>query len=83
MNNILMYSKPGCHYCELAKRYLATKNMAYEEVQLGKDITREEFVATFPDVKSVPFFVINGEKVKSYDELCERYNQPDRSFLAE
>jgi glutaredoxin len=49
--------------------------MEYEERVIGVDIERDSFLAEFPEVKTVPFLIIDGEKVYGYEPLRERYEQ--------
>ena len=73
----IVYSKPDCRYCVLAKAYLINKGINYTENIIGVDITREEFVEMFPDVKTVPFMIIEGQKVYGYGKLLELNNEKD------
>lgn len=83
MSKVIIYTKDNCPYCVQAKNLFSTKDQAYEEMKIGVDLTREEFISIFPDVKSVPFIIIDGEKVGGYDRLVEYYNRPEQHFLAE
>lgn len=83
MSNILVYTKDNCPFCDQAKTLLRMKDQRFQEMKIGLDITREEFVDIFPDVRTVPFIIINGEQVGGYDRLVEYYNRPDQQFLAE
>jgi len=57
-----VYSQPNCPACMVLKSKLFSKNIPYEEIIIGKDITKEEFFAKYPDVRSVPFVVdTNGQ----------------------
>ena len=80
--NVVVYTKDNCSYCILAKQYLQIKGIHYEEVKLGTDITREEFMGIFPEVKTMPFIIIDGEKVGGYDKLQEWASRPNQQFLA-
>jgi glutaredoxin len=81
--SILIYSIPGCGYCDRAKMLMASKQMNYEEVIVGKDILREEFLTTFPGQKKVPLIIIDGVKIGGYSELVEYYNREPKQFLTE
>lgn len=71
MSDIIVYSKPDCPYCVRAKAVLEQKQLAFTEVQLGKDMLREDFMSLFPDVRSVPLIVIDGVKIGGYSNLVE------------
>lgn len=82
MSSILVYSKDQCPYCVKAKALLEMKQKDYTEIKIGVDMLREDFMATFPEVRTVPFIIIDGVKVGGYDKLVEWFdNQP--KFLAE
>lgn len=84
MSNVLIYTKDNCPYCDQAKNLLRAKGQTYKETNIGKDITREEFMSTFPGVMTAPFIIINGERVGGYDDLTEWYNgNGQREFLSE
>jgi glutaredoxin len=78
MNNnpwIIVYSKDACPYCDKAKALLEKKGHEYTEIKIGQDIMREEFIFTFPGVKTVPFIIINGEHIGGYDRLTEWFSK--------
>lgn len=81
--NIIIYTKDNCPFCVQAKNLFTNKGQQYTEMKIGVDLTREDFMGIFPDVRTVPFIIINGEKVGGYDKLIEWYDRPERSFLAE
>jgi len=53
----ILYTMDGCKYCVLAKELLERMDIDYDEVKLGRDISKEEVkkkldkeVVTFPQV---------------------------------
>ena len=56
--NIIVYSKPNCPACVSLKAELAKENKEYEEIIVGVDITREEFLRRFPYVRSMPYMTM-------------------------
>lgn len=80
--HIVLYTKDNCSYCVMAKQYLQSKGLKYNEMKLGIDLTREEFVSLFPEVKTMPFIIVDGEKVGGYDRLQEWASRPEQQFLA-
>ena len=73
MSNIV-YSKPQCPFCDKAKHLLTSKGYQYIEIVLEKDMLREDFIATFPDQKTVPLIIMNGVKYNGYDRLKEYFD---------
>ena len=37
MNKITVYSKPNCHSCEFAKKYLKDKGVEFKEINVFED----------------------------------------------
>ena len=70
----IIYTKEACPYCDMAKNLMKKNGNSFTEIKLGTDITREEFVFTFPGVKTAPFIIIDGEHIGGYDKLTEWYN---------
>ena len=54
-----VYTKDNCPACTQLKRQLTEAGEYFNEVQIGKDITREDFIAKFPNVRTVPYVVNN------------------------
>lgn len=79
--NVLIYTKKDCSFCVKAKSLLNLKNIPYREAVIGEDILREDFIATFPNVKTVPYIIIDGVQVGGYEQLRE-YLENRPQFLA-
>lgn len=58
---ITVYTKDNCPACVTLKATLKQEGKPFTEVNIGKDITREDFMSKFPTVRSVPFTVVEGE----------------------
>jgi glutaredoxin 3 len=68
MNKV--YSKDNCPYCVKAKNLLKARGIEFTEIKIGVDITRDEFLATFPNASTVPQIILEGEHVGGYDNLA-------------
>lgn len=66
---IIIWGKPQCPFCERAKTLLDSRGIAYEYKQLGVDFEREDILAEFPQARTFPQIVINGQKIGGYDQL--------------
>ena len=64
-----VYGREGCNYCTLAQMLLDQKQIPYNYIQLGVDITLPEFQDKFPGQKTVPVVVAHGMKVGGYTDL--------------
>ena len=81
---IIIYTKENCPYCVKAKTLLKIKGLEFNEVYLGVDMQREDFIAMFPEQKTVPLIIIDGVKIGGYDKLTEWFdNGGGKQYLAE
>jgi glutaredoxin 3 len=72
MAKVEIYTKMGCPYCVRAKRLLADKGAAFEEI----DITmggpkRQEMLSRAPGHFTVPSIFIDGRHVGGSDDLAD------------
>lgn len=72
-NRVVLYSAAWCGYCKKAKTYLASKGIAYQEIDVG---TKDGLTAFANDGggKGVPLLVAGGQRIQgfspaAYDEL--------------
>jgi len=71
MTRILLYTTQFCGFCLAAKRLLAKKGLAFEEIDVGFDAEkRTEMVALSRGGRTVPQIFIQGRHVGGYDELA-------------
>ena len=62
-----IYSKTNCIFCDKAKMRLAKENPIIH--MLDKDYTRDDFFKKFPNARTFPQIIINGENIGGYDKL--------------
>ena len=70
---VIMYSKPGCKWCEAGKNLLTLHGIEFEAQVIGEHLTREEFKEQFPFQKTVPCFVINSKLFLCSFEQLQKY----------
>jgi glutaredoxin len=58
---IEVYSKENCPACVALKARLTKDGESFTEIMVGKDITREEFLEKFPQVRKMPHVVFINE----------------------
>jgi glutaredoxin len=58
---IVVYSKENCPACTTLKARLTKEGESFTEIMVGKDITREEFLEKFPQVRQMPHVVFINE----------------------
>ena len=69
-----IWGKPSCPYCERAKQMCKKFELDYIYHQLDEDFTREEFLEKFPDAKTFPQIIVNGEYVGGHDDFVKYKN---------
>jgi glutaredoxin len=66
---IQIYTKENCVACNNAKRMLNEKQLSFSEIVVGRDVTREEVRAKFPQAKMVPIILVDGVEVKEVEQF--------------
>lgn len=69
----IVWTKPGCPFCEMAKTFLNQRNISYEERNIGQGWTREQLLEAVPTAKTVPQIFIDGKYIGTYEELKNSY----------
>ena len=70
-----IYSKPSCGYCSLAKQLLEIQQLPFEYKQLGTNYSLQEFMELFPNARTFPMIVKDGECIGGYNNLVEYLKQ--------
>ncbi|RHX98221.1 hypothetical protein DYB25_006731 [Aphanomyces astaci] len=66
----IVYSKPQCKYCVLAKEALSNAKWSYRVLTVGVDITLRALCALVgADVTSVPQVFVRGQYIGGYNDL--------------
>lgn len=71
MNNVILWSKYHCPYCDQAKALLKQRGIPFEERKIGDGWTKEELLESLPSARTVPQIVINGNNIGGFSELKE------------
>jgi len=66
---LTIITKPQCPMCDQVKTLLNTNRITYDNVEIGKDITREEVLRKFPDAKVVPIIMLYDQRMGGIAEL--------------
>jgi thioredoxin reductase (NADPH) len=70
MPSILMYTRPGCPYCDRAKSLLASKGQTWTEVDIAVEPTRRAEMVERSGRSSVPQIWIGDRHVGGFDDLA-------------
>lgn len=65
---IKIYSTPSCQYCKVAKEFLTSHNVAYEDINVATDPVAREEMVTKSGQLGVPVFDIDGQIMVGYNE---------------
>lgn len=74
-----IYTKENCNYCDSLKKLLDVQKVSWLDIQIGRDISRDDFLKAFPEVKKVPL-VIDGDGDKligGYNDMVEVLKNAD------
>ena len=70
MAKVIVYSKTQCPYCDMAKKLLASRNVAFEEVRVDLDAQKLEEMMRLSNRRTVPQIFINDQSIGGYDDLA-------------
>jgi len=65
---IEIWGKRGCHYCNMAQSLSKQEGLEYIYYQLDDDYAREQLLEKFPDAKTFPQIVVDGNHIGGYME---------------
>jgi glutaredoxin 3 len=72
MASVTVYTTPFCGYCAAARRLLADKGVAFEEIDLFSEPERRaEMVGRARGARTVPQVFVDGTHVGGFSELHE------------
>ena len=70
MNEI--WSTASCSYCTKAKELMTQQGFTFKEIDALENA--EAFASKFPEAKTVPQIIFNGEHVGGYNGLVEAFD---------
>ena len=71
MKRVLMYSTGCCPFCVMAKRLLAQKGVAVDEIRVDEDQSRREKMMRITGRRTVPQIFVGETHVGGYDDLSD------------
>lgn len=71
-DTISLFTKKDCPHCAHAKQLLDAQGLAYEVIELNKDIT-EKSLQTITNATTVPQVYINGNHIGGADDLVKYF----------
>ena len=70
-----IYSKQNCSFCMQAKQLLEMEQLQFEYLTLGTHYSLQEFMELFPNARTLPMIVKDGECIGGYNNLVEYLKQ--------
>ncbi|WP_066059860.1 glutaredoxin family protein [Robertmurraya korlensis] len=67
MNNVILYTQPGCPPCEFTKNYLNEQKIPYQLKDIKKDPSARDELVKLGSF-STPTIVINGEVIIGFEQ---------------
>ena len=67
---VKVYSTPSCPWCTRAKNYLASKNIAYEEIDVAADRNAAAEMVQKSGQRGVPVIDFNGTVIVGFDQAA-------------
>ncbi len=68
MKNVVMYSTPTCHYCNLAKDFFDSHSIEYTVHNVSIDIEKRKEMMDKSGQMGVPVIYIGDDMVLGFDE---------------
>jgi len=65
---IKIYSTPACTYCKMAKEFLTSQNVPYEDIDVSVDAVARENMVEKSGQLGVPVFDIDGQIMVGYNQ---------------
>lgn len=74
MKKVVVYTTGYCPYCHAAKKFLASKNVPYEEIDVSDDDQmRAKLVKMTGGRETVPQIFADDKLIGGYDDLVAFY----------
>lgn len=67
MAHIKVYSTPTCPYCTMAKQYLSSKNVVFQNIDVSQDQNAAQEMVKKSGQMGVPVLDIDGQLVIGFD----------------
>jgi glutaredoxin 3 len=68
MKNVIIYSTPSCHFCNLAKEYFKSKGVEYTDHNVIGDIEKQKEMIQLSGQMGVPVIVIGESVVVGFNQ---------------
>jgi len=76
MKNVVIYSTPSCHFCQMAKDFFKSNNVAYTEYDVASNLEKRKEMISKSGQMGVPVIIID-------DKIIVGFNKPEISKALE
>lgn len=66
--SVRVYTKPSCVYCNMVKKYLESKNVRYDEIDVSMDIDATDEMVEKSGQRGVPVIDFDGSVIIGFDK---------------
>ncbi len=66
--NVKVYTTPSCPYCGMAKRYLDSKNIKYDSIDVSTDRNAAAEMVNISGQRGVPVIDFEGTIIVGFDK---------------
>ncbi len=66
--NVVIYSTPTCHFCQMTKEFFKENDVNYTEYNAAADPARRQEVVDLTGKLAVPVIVIDKEVIVGFDK---------------
>jgi len=66
--NITIYTTPTCPYCVMAKNYLRTKKIEFDDIDVSSDRNKAEEMVKISGQMGVPVILIDKKVIIGFDQ---------------
>lgn len=65
---VQIYTTDTCHFCHLAKEFFKANNVDYEEINVTRDVAKQQEMINKSGQMGVPIIDVGGEIVIGFNE---------------
>lgn len=66
--NVKVYSAPWCPFCRIAKEWLKTRNIPFEEVDVQESKDAANYIIEKTGQTAIPVIEVDGQFIVGFDE---------------
>lgn len=66
--NVIIYSTPTCHFCDMTKQFLKEHSIAYQEFDVASDLEKRQEMVEKSGGMAVPVITIGNEVTVGFDK---------------